>query len=167
MASKNFCHENPCPYIVRGDINIFVKLIRCKSCNDIVRLVHTKWRQCACKKSGGQYNDDNISATVGGDCEVLGIRNDWVDGSKKDREKKELNNITQGEYLGDVQIHRIKSGKGPKLKIDIEEVDDDTNKLTFKDRRKYTVNVKGDKSPDTLEVPSNKLPSFKEHFNKY
>ena len=51
--------------------------------------------------------------------------------------------------------------------IDIEEVDDDTNKLTFIDRRKYTVNVKGDKSPDTLEVPSNKLPSFKEHFNKY
>ena len=142
-----------------------MKLIRCKSCNDIVRLVHTKWRQCACKKSGGQYNDDNISATVGGDCEVLGISNDWVDGSKKDRENKELNNITQGEYLGDVQIHRIKSGKGPKLKMDIKEIDDDTNKLTFKDKRKYEVNVKGgDKSPDTLEVPSNKQPSFKEHY---
>jgi hypothetical protein len=144
-----------------------MKLIRCKSCNDIVRLVHTKWRQCACKKSGGQYNDDNISATVGGDCEVLGISNDWVDGSKKDRGKKDLNNIIQGEYLGDVQIHRIKSGKGPKLKMDIKEIDDDTNKITFKDRRKYEVNVKGgDKSPDTLEVPSNKLPSFKEHYNK-
>jgi len=129
--------------------------------------VQTKWRQCACKKSGGQYNDDNISATVGGDCEVLGIRNDWVDGSKKDRQNKELNTIAQGEYLGDVQIHRIESGKGPRLKMDIEEIDDETNKVTFKDRRKYEVNVKGgDKSPDTLEVPSNKLPSFKEHYNK-
>jgi len=144
-----------------------MKLIRCKSCNDIVRLVQTKWRQCACKESGGQYNDDNISATVGGDCEVIGIRNDWVDGSKKDRQDKELNTIAQGEYLGDVQIHRIESGKGPRLKMDIEEIDNETNKVTFKDRRKYEVNVKGDKSPDTLEIPSNKKPSFKEYFNKY
>jgi hypothetical protein len=43
------------------------KLIRCKKCEDIVRLVHTKWRKCECGKSGGQYNDDMISATVGGD----------------------------------------------------------------------------------------------------
>jgi len=144
-----------------------MKLIRCKSCNDIIRLVHTEWRQCACKKSGGQYNDDNISATVGGDCEVLGIRNDWINGSKKDRGDKDLGEIIQGEYKGDVQIHRIKSAKGPKLKIDIEKINNDTNKITFKDRRRYEVNVEGgDKSPNTLEIPSNKLPSFKDHFKK-
>tara|TARA_R110001592_G_scaffold3431_1_gene19307 strand:- start:1242 stop:1724 length:483 start_codon:yes stop_codon:yes gene_type:complete len=138
-----------------------MKLIRCKKCNDVVRLVHTDWRQCDCKSSGGQYNEDNISATVGGDCEVIGIRNDWIDASEKDREDGELNTIVQGEYEGDVQIHRIESGDGPKLKIKIEPIDEETNKITFMDDRKYTINTKGDKSPVSIEVPSNKRPSFK------
>jgi hypothetical protein len=138
-----------------------MKLIRCKKCNDIVRLVHTDWRQCDCKKSGGQYNEDNISATVGGDCEVIGIRNDWIDASKKGRKDSELNTILQGEYEGDVQIHRIESGDGPRLKMKIEPIDKETNKITFMDDRKYTINLKGDNSPESIEVPSNKEPSFK------
>lgn len=141
------------------------KLIRCKECEDIVRLVHTKWRKCECGKSGGQYNDDMISATVGGDCEVIGLRNDYFTKKQfsKDRNDKELNSIIQGEYDGDVQIHRIKSGDGPKLKMEIEAVDGKNNKITFTDDREYSINVKGNKSPKTIEVPINKNgPSFKD-----
>ena len=137
-----------------------MKLVRCNNCEDVVRLVHTEWRQCDCKKSGGQYNDDKISATVGGDCEVIGIRNDFFSKPKKDR--KDVSAIIQGEYDGDVQIHRIESGDGPKLEMDIEEIDDETNKITFTDDRKYTINLKGNKSPKTLEIPSNDKPSFKD-----
>jgi hypothetical protein len=140
------------------------KLIRCKECEDIVRLVHTKWRKCECGKSGGQYNDDLMSATIGGDCEVIGLRNDYfaLEPFSKERGKNNLGGIIQGEYEGDVQIHRIESGDGPKLKMKIEKLDDENNKITFTDDREYTINLKGDKSPKTVEVPINKNgPSFK------
>ncbi len=140
------------------------KLIRCKKCEDIVRLVHTKWRKCECGKSGGQYNDDLMSATVGGDCEVIGLRNDYFAAKpfSKKRGEDGLGHIIQGEYGGDVQIHRIESGDGPKLKMEIEQIDDENNKITFTDDRKYTINLKGNKSPKTVEVPINKNgPSFK------
>jgi len=144
------------------------KLIRCKKCEDIVRLVHTKWRKCECGKSGGQYNDDMMSATVGGDCEVIGLRNDYFEAKpfSKERQKKDsrgqLNVIIEGEYDGDVQIHRIESGEGPKLKMKIEQIDDENNRITFTDKRKYTINLKGDKSPKTVDVPINTSgPSFK------
>jgi len=137
-----------------------MKLIRCENCEDVVRLIHTKWRKCECGESGGQYNDDLVTATVGGDCEVIGIRNDFFEAKGKDR--KDLNSIIEGEYEGDVQIHRIESPEGPKLKMEVEEIDKDTNKLTFKDDRKYTINT-DDKSPESVEVPSNpKGPSFKD-----
>ena len=142
-----------------------MKLIRCNQCGDVAILIHTIWRQCECGKSGGQYNDDMISATVGGDCEVIGIRNDYFAAkqfSKERSDEGDLNNIIQGEYDGDVQIHRIKSGDGPKLKMEIEAINKTNNKITFTDDREYTINVKGDKSPKTIEVPINKNgPSFK------
>ena len=140
-----------------------MKLIKCNTCGDVVRLVHTEWRKCECGKSGGQYNDDMISATIGGDCEVIGLRNDFFKEKPFSNKRSEdgKNAIIQGEYLGDNQIHRIKSSDGPKLKMDIEKVDDDKNKITFTDKRKYTINLKGEKSPKTIEVPANKEPSFK------
>jgi hypothetical protein len=142
-----------------------MKLIRCLKCDDVVRLVHTKWRKCECGESGGQYNDDLMSATVGGNCEVIGLRNDYFakkPGSKK-RDDDGLNVIIQGEYDGDVQIHRIKSGDGPKLKMKIEKLNGENNLITFTDDRDYEINVKGkDKSPKTIEIPINKSgPSFK------
>ena len=141
-----------------------MKLIRCNQCGDVARLVHTKWRKCECGKSGGQYNADMISATVGGDCEVIGLRNDYFEKKQfsKAREDKALSTMIQGEYLGDNQIHRIKSGDGPRLKMKIEQIDDENNQITFTDDREYTINLKGDKSPKTIEVPLNKVgPSFK------
>ncbi len=139
-----------------------MKLIRCKECDDVVRLVHTEWRKCDCGNSGGQYNEDLLSATVGGECEVIGIRNDFFTKSKKERTKDGVNCIIQGEYLGDNQIFRIESSKGPKLRIEIEEIDEKTNNIIITDKRKYTINLKGNKSPKSIKVPSNKQSSFKD-----
>jgi len=146
-----------------------MKLIKCNQCGDVARLIHTKWRKCECGKSGGQYNSDMISATVGGDCEVIGLRNDYFatkpfsKGREKTDDKGYVGSIIQGEYLGDVQIHRVKSGDGPRLKMTIEEFDSENNLITFTDDREYTINIKGDKSPKTIEVPINKDgPSFKD-----
>lgn len=142
-----------------------MKLIRCDKCEDVVRLIEREWRVCDCGKSGGQYNEDMITATIGGDCEVIGLRNDFFNEKpfSKKRGEDGKNNIIQGEYLGDDQIHRIKSGKGPRLEMDITENDDNTHDITFTDKRKYSINLKGDKSPKTIKnIPSNKKPSFKE-----
>lgn len=141
-----------------------MKLIKCNTCEDVVRLVHTKWKTCECGKSGGQYNDDLISATIGGDCEVIGLRNDFFKEQPFSKKRNGKDVIIQGEYLGDNQIHRIKLGKGPKLKMEIKDNGDGTHDIIFKDKRDYTVNVKGsDKKPKELKgVTSNTEPSFKD-----
>lgn len=141
-----------------------MKLIRCKKCNDVVRLIHTKWRKCECGKSGGQYNDDFLSATVGGNCEVIGIRNDFFETPKRKRGNGILNILILGEYVGDVQIHRIHSANGPKLKMRIKKTCDGDymyNKITFIDKRKYKINLKDNKSPKSITIPFNFAPSFK------
>lgn len=146
-----------------------MKLIRCNKCEDVVRLIEREWRNCDCGKSGGQYNEDMISATIGGDCEVIGLRNDFFKEKpfSKKRGEDGKNIIIQGEYLGDNQIYRIKSSKGPRLKIEITENDNNTHDITFTDKRKYTINLKGNKSPKTIKgIPSNKKPSFKDTKNE-
>jgi hypothetical protein len=50
-----------------------MKLIRCKSCNDIIAL-HKYRRLCACGKSFGYYID-STNAVYGGDAVPLGILN--------------------------------------------------------------------------------------------
>lgn len=139
-----------------------MKLIRCKNCDDVVRLIHTKWRKCECGESGGQYNSSSMSATVGGNCEVIGIRNDLFDYEPFHEERNSRNMIIQGEYEGDVQIYRIESSDGPSLAIDFEKIDDSTLRLTFIDDRKYSINLKGDKSPKSITIPFSDTPSFKE-----
>lgn len=145
-----------------------MKLIRCKKCNDVVRLIHKNWRTCECGKSGGQYNDDMLSATVGGKCEVIGIRNDYFTSEPftperiVNKEGEVVDKIIQGEYLGDVQIHRIFKGSGPRLNLKIEKKDDDYNIITFTDRRKFYINVVGNKMPKSVVIPRNTVgPSFK------
>jgi len=54
-----------------------MKLILCKNCQDIVRLMPTK-RVCSCGKSGGKYTD-NLHAIYFGDMAVpIGFRNDSI-----------------------------------------------------------------------------------------
>ena len=52
-----------------------MKLIRCKTCNDVVRLIDKKWRMCYYGDCGRQYNKDMMSATVAGNCDIVGISN--------------------------------------------------------------------------------------------
>lgn len=149
-----------------------MKLIRCRKCEDVVRLIDTKWRTCECGKSGGQYNEDSVTATVGGDCDVVGLSNLFFDNKyrklsdeEKEEYKKEINHhsceVWFGELEGDKQIHRIKSSKGPRLKMDIDYIGK-ACVITFKDNRDYKVNLKGNKKPKKLIIPdANMKPSFK------
>lgn len=139
-----------------------MKLIRCKNCEDVVRLIHTRWRTCECGESGGQYNGLTMSATVGGNCEVIGIRNDFFEYEPFSEERNSRNTIIQGEYEGDVQIYRIESPLGPKLNIRIEGWNDAiTFKIIFEDDRNYILNLKDDKSPEFVYLPASNSPSFK------
>lgn len=149
-----------------------VKLIRCKNCEDVVRLIHTEWRQCECNQSGGQYNDDLVTATVGGNCEVVGLSNLFFDDKyrkmsekEKTKHKKDINHgpceVWWGELEGDNQIHRIKSAKGPKLEVEVEELEGNEFTVTFKDKRDYSINLKGDKKPDSVTIDQERKSSFK------
>lgn len=101
-----------------------------------------------------------MSATVGGNCEVIGIRNDFFESKIEDRVKDGRNQIIQGEYLGDVQIHRIISPDGPALKM-ITETSGENIKITFFDDRKYSINLSGETSPKSILIPFSNQPSFK------
>ena len=138
-----------------------MKLIRCKTCNDVIRLIHTKWRTCECGGSGGQYNGLTLSATVGGDCEVIGIRNDFFDAPPFSKDREDKNMIIQGEYKGDVQIYRIKSPLGPRLNLTIVE-NDNTFDIVFDDEREYYINLDGNTMPSMVQIPASKTPSFKD-----
>jgi hypothetical protein len=154
-----------------------MKLIRCKNCNDVVRLIHTEWRMCDCKKSGGQYNEDLITATVGGSCEVFGISNlffndefNKLNEDEKVEYRKKIRHhwceIWFGEVEGDVQIQRIKSPKGPRLEMKVEWVDKEHTKSTFTDKRKYKINLKGNKTPKFIITGNEMIPSFKDKNNR-
>ena len=128
-----------------------MKLIYCIECHDVVRLIHTKWRKCECKKSGGQYNSDLITATVGGTCRVLGIPNPYLteweitfhirdDARQWFRDKYGpwgKDDIWWGEKLGDEQIMRIESSNGPRLKCKVIKIDNRHSKTIILDKRNY------------------------------
>lgn len=144
-----------------------MKLIKCNDCGDVVRLTHDKWRMCSCGSSGGQYNEDLTTATVGGNCEVIGLRNDFFDEKPFSKKREGKDKIIQGEYKGDTQIHRIKSPKGPRLNIRIKNNKDNTHDVIFKDKRDYKINVDGNKSPKKVKnIPSVPMPSFKLKFEE-
>lgn len=159
-----------------------MKLIRCKKCEDVVRLIESKWRTCECGSSGGQYNIDSITATVGGDCEIIGLSNLFFDEKyrklseeEKEEYKKEIEHhpceVWFGELEGDKQIHRIKSPKGPRLNIEIEYIGK-ACVINFKDKRDYELNIKGNKKPkkiiipDAIVNPKDKKEKLKEHIEK-
>ena len=149
-----------------------MKLIHCKKCHDVVRLVHTKWRVCECKSVGGQYNEDLMSATIGGDADVLGIPNPFFDevfkylieeNGGRDYYRKShgwgKQDIWYGGGPGDLQIMIINSPKGPRLSMNVEMVDKSHTKSTITDKRDYVVD--GKKLP--FVVLGNQMhPSFKQ-----
>ena len=149
-----------------------MKLIHCKECHDVVRLIHAEWRMCDCKATGGQYNDDLISATVGGDADVIGIPNPFFDevfkflieenGGRDYYRKKHgwgKQDIWYGGGLGDFQVMLIKSPKGPKLSMTVEVVDKNHTKSIITDKRDYLVD--GKRLPFVI-IENQMHPSFKQ-----
>jgi hypothetical protein len=148
-----------------------MKLIHCRKCHDVVRLIHTRWRMCECKKSGGQYNDDFMSATIGGECDIIGIPNPFFDevykylieenGGKqfyRDKHGWGTQDIWYGGGAGDKQVCRIKSPRGPKLKMIVEIVDATHTKSIIADKRDYVID--GGK-PEFIIIENIMRPSFK------
>ncbi len=129
-----------------------MKLIYCENCGDVVRLIENKWRKCECKKSGGQYNTDLVTTSIGGKfVRVFGIANPFFadvfphftdDGRQWYRDKEGPYGVRDcwwGETKGDKQIFRIKSANGPRLKIKVKKINKNENKIFIIDKRDYLI----------------------------
>lgn len=139
-----------------------MKLIYCRTCRDVVKLIDTKWRICSCGMSGGQYNEDQITATIGGHCDIIGIPNPFFDdvfkhlsdphGKEWYRRKNGWNTTDcwYGEYPGDKQVFRIKSPFGPPLKMRISKCNKNDILLTIIDDRSYKCALLDD--PKTIVI---------------
>jgi hypothetical protein len=125
---------------------------------------------CDCGESGGQYNEDLMSATVGGNCDIVGISNLFFDEEFKalsEEEKvayrKKINHFTSEIWYGEIgcdnQIHRIKSPCGPRLEMKVEWADATHTKSTITDRRKYLICGERLKS---IIIENEMIPSFKD-----
>lgn len=101
-----------------------MKLIYCPVCDDVFRVESFTWRICNCGRSGGQYNPDNLTATIGGKAKVFGIPNPFFSDTYmappediiKIRHKYNdqwITDIWWGEYKGDWQIIRVNNPIGP------------------------------------------------------
>lgn len=108
-----------------------MKLIFCPECRDVTRLILEAWRRCKCGASGGQYNTDSVSATVGGKALVFGIPNPffwgrgqvWLSLSADERQwvrnlwPDQESDIWWGPEEGPgTHIARVKNPKGPRVK---------------------------------------------------
>lgn len=153
-----------------------MKLIHCKKCHDVVRLIHTKWRMCECKSTGGQYNADLMSATIGGGADVIGIPNPFFDeinkylieenGGKqfyRDKHGWGTQDIWYGGGKGDKQVCHIASPKGPRLSMRIEIVDENHTKSIINDKRDYKID--GER-PEFIIIENQMHPSFKQPKSK-
>ena len=100
-----------------------MKLLFCSDCHDVHELITNVWRKCLCGKSGGQYNRDGMTATIGGRARVFGVGNTFFnelypllgpDGKKTVREKYfgQETDAWWGEYPGDQQIFRVRLADG-------------------------------------------------------
>ncbi len=118
-----------------------MKLIHCPACGDVVGLTVDTWRQCLCGASGGQYNLDQVTATIGGMAQPFGIDNAFLERTDgKPPEVRQGTNCWWGEYPGDVQILRIESAEGPRLEVLVRPVrEDGHNEVWVVDGRPFTV----------------------------
>ena len=137
-------------YSVREGI---VKLLFCPSCTDVVRLQVERWKKCECGKSGGQYNCDCVTATVGGEARVFGIGNPffWPHWAAHTTQKSRMaarrkwqyriadSDCWWGEYSGDMQLFRILSADGPRLLCMLKVVGENQLEVTVTDLRAFRV----------------------------
>ena len=143
-----------------------MKLLFCPDCHDAHELIPDEWRMCLCGASGGQYNADGMTATIGGRARVFGVGNTFFnelypllgpDGKKIVRQKYfgQETDAWWGEYKGDQQIFRVEEAEGPRLKIRIKVLDDpsDMVDIIIVDKRTHIVDGKLDVK--SVRVPRN------------
>jgi|HubBroStandDraft_5_1064220.scaffolds.fasta_scaffold29551_4 hypothetical protein len=153
-----------------------MKLLFCPNCRDVHGLVQQEWRLCICMKSGGQYNRDGMTATIGGQGRVFGVGNPFFDylyqflePEGKKRMWKSLYGHTDGdvwwgEYSGDKQIFRIESPLGPVIKIKVKRSSTPGNNIVYVvDSRKVYQDGLCEHGFNVL-VPSN--PNTKVRYNE-
>ncbi len=147
-----------------------MKLLQCPLCGDVLGLLGREWRVCVCGASGGQYNADHVTATVGGAARVFGIANPFfnelfplLDAAhvRKVHERfgyaDRAGEIWWGEFAGDLQIFRVDDPAGPRLEVDVEPVDRRTNRVKVVDGRAFTIDGKADLRE--VVVPTNPRPA--------
>lgn len=142
-----------------------MKLLYCPECKDVKRLVADEWRLCKCGKSGSQYNEDHVTATVGGIAKVFGIGNPFFSDEFNNMTIKEKRKFRKkyygqpdtdcwwGDYDGEQQLFHIKSPMGVRLKIKILPINNEENIIKIVDRRKYFIDKKA--NVKQVQVPSN------------
>ena len=148
-----------------------MKLLQCPICHDVHGLISKEWRVCFCGASGGQYNADGMTATLGGAARVFGVGNPFfnelylyldTEGKRKMRQRfygQPDTDAWWGEYPGDVQIFRLTcpfSERGPRLKVKVQAVPGDPSKMCVKiiDKRSFTIDGKSDLK--SVIVPANR-----------
>lgn len=131
-----------------------MKLLFCPLCFDVKGLVMAEWRECLCGESGGQYNKDGMTATLGGVARVFGVGNPFFnelypflneEGIAKVRQKfyGHQHEAWWGEYPGDTQIFRIRNADGPRLKVRISDSDRPLEcVVAITDKREYWIDGK-------------------------
>jgi hypothetical protein len=145
-----------------------MKLLFCPDCHDAHELIPDEWRMCLCGASGGQYNADGMTATIGGRARVFGVGNTFFNElypllgaeAKKMVRQKYFGQETDawwGEYKGDQQIFRIKSAKGPRLKVEMKLVVGRMVDIIVVDKRDYWID--GEFLKESVRVPQN--PGYK------
>ena len=130
-----------------------MKLVYCPVCGDVLRLIELEWRECYCGHSGGQYNKDLMTATVGGRARVLGVANFFFEHlfprlsrTQKRKLRKDLTGQPDTDCWWsqfperDMQIVAIKNPAGPRIRMRVEtRPGAKRSKITITDRRQYTV----------------------------
>jgi len=128
-----------------------MKLLFCPLCRDVRGLHYAEWRKCLCGESGGQYNEDNVTATIGGAARVFGIANPFFNELFPILETWQVEIVRKkwgyddrrgecwwGEFGGDQQIMRIPSADGPRLVVR----KDDGRVIIEDERTDYTIDGK-------------------------
>ena len=130
-----------------------MKLLWCMKCHDIVALRIEERRTCFCTSLGGQYNADGVTATIGGNGKVIGIANPFLSGQLLAMSPYERDSFRQkyypegkgqdvwfGEYDGDVQLIKVSTSSGPRVKVSTRLTDDSKGIiLHIHDRRKFRI----------------------------
>jgi hypothetical protein len=66
----------------------YMKLIYCPHCLDMKKLRRLELRRCACGRSWGYYQEDDLTAVIGGSAVPVAIENDELRDAIADRPKE-------------------------------------------------------------------------------